>query len=377
MNQLHKKKSLHSPQSPQHSQTLPCTTTSRTNDLSASQSIFRAFPRPPSPLLRSLFTSRSRTEITPRPNNEITSDDLAHSILSPEGASLDALDRFFGNSSSTTLSLDTSQVAAANPGETVESPDAYSSSIQDTLRYSSASGGIYEFPSTPDDPEAPGDWFEHLMEVEDWTPRQSMESSTITPHTIAGYSGGESYHNQHGDIEMLTESGGHHFYQPTPALVSPQMPSNPPPMPAPHENFRHPNPNAYYSEARSQSRQAILANLAYPTTAPVLIPSPPRKEWEEPVLVEVAKDKQGIRLFEIISIPGYLLRPQRLIICYGALTGSWTILRAVQLQEGYVYLRCYYSPLDEYAYIRIPCHFYLIQESEWDQLHVSYLEGSL
>ncbi|KAJ7479789.1 hypothetical protein FB451DRAFT_1171881 [Mycena latifolia] len=345
-----------------------------------SQSMFRAFPRPPSPLLRSLFASQSCAEVIPCLNDETFSEGLVQSLRSTDRSSLEALDRFFGNTSGLP-SLD-SQSTTANFRENAESP--IPSTLHETLRYSSASGSVYPFLNVPDVPataELPGAWLENLMEIEDWTPRQSMESATITPHTVASYNEGGSNHSHYSGTETLTESRENHSYRLRPAVFSPQVPlppRHPPPMPAaPGWKFRHPDPNTYYSAARVSSRQTILANIAHSTTPPVMILNPPAEEWGEFVLLEAVRDGQGILLYEIISVPGYLLRPNRSLLCHGALSDEWVIVQALQLLEGYVYMRCFRQASEEYAFIRVPQYFYHIDESEWPQLHSSFHESSI
>ncbi|KAJ7631511.1 hypothetical protein B0H17DRAFT_1150261, partial [Mycena rosella] len=204
---------------------------------------------------------------------------------------------------------------------------------QETIRYSSVSGIVSNYSVAPDVPPflapMPAEW--QLATSEYWTEpsRQSMESGIMGPISNAMQFEEPYQFGDRSDTETLTESRDtiltHH-----PAVVEPRIPPSPTlpaPIPEAGWRFRHPDPTTYYSASRIRSRQAILANVTHPTTGPIAVPYPPIEEWAEHVLLEKARDSQGIYLFEIISIPGHLLRAARELVCHGHLTGKWVILQ--------------------------------------------------
>jgi hypothetical protein len=243
---------------------------------------------------------------------------------------------------------------------------------QEALRYSSAGGNVYEYPDVPSfplknlpypPPPAP------LMALID-TPRQSIESGVLDHYPFVLPDEQESSDDE---TRTLTESRDIIETPHSPAVVS--TPHSASSSPAPYyancpldqRDYIFPADNAYYSTRRVESRQAILslssgANHRY---APRPVPYPPFEEWIEHVLIESVEDSEGVRLFEIISNPGYLLSQGRDLLCHGDLIGRWIIYTMIKVMEQYVYLTLFSSELRKHANVRVPFRYYRKEAHDW------------
>ncbi|KAJ6606676.1 hypothetical protein DFH09DRAFT_1067428 [Mycena vulgaris] len=85
----------------------------------------------------------------------------------------------------------------------------------------------------------------------------------------------------------------------------------------------------------------------------------------EQVLVENVLDSRGLALYEVISIPSYLLDQGRSINCHGDLMGTWQISGLMKFRDGYAYTSCNNHERQEIALIHIPQIFFRTDKMDW------------
>ncbi|KAJ6572478.1 hypothetical protein DFH09DRAFT_1461993 [Mycena vulgaris] len=188
--------------------------------------------------------------------------------------------------------------------------------------------------------------------------RQSMESGAVMPNSYEEFS---SSNASESSSVTLTEDGHAHSLPQFTFTWDSELPTlHPSPSQQTTWVFRQPNLQGDYNPARVRSRQGLLNNSSPLRHMPQV--GPAESVWMsqmiEQVLVETVLDSMELAMYEIISIPGYLLDQGRSINCHGDLTGVWEIMGLMTFRDGYAYASCINYEHREVTSVRIPQIFF-------------------
>ncbi|KAJ7109527.1 hypothetical protein C8R44DRAFT_884553 [Mycena epipterygia] len=247
--------------------------------------------------------------------------------------------------------------------ESSEAATLCDSSSQETIRLST--DGVIDYPFI-------------LVAFPPNTSSSSRDGGTLQSHWSSLRQSTESGYTRPSSQAAVVDCDGNSLDSPTLSTESRNetlaVVDTPRPRDQHHWIFHHPDPRHYYNALEHHCSQISLDSIAEYNLAkqsqPHTIHTDIRRRPEH-VLITIVQDMNGLFVYEVApaSAPDQPLDKNRVLICHGALTGSWVIGPIGKISDGFVYMRCSETTLRQITFIRISQRFYRMIEPESSLMH--------